>query len=301
MKRAFALSVLAIAAISGAAAGNVVNLGNLTANSSSVQTVPFVVPAGGSYSSYTLTLNWSAQLGEFEELYPWSSEARWNLYDSTGMTPYVANSFIAAGAMGSADSATLTWTGLMPSQASGTALSFGYYQTIPGSYDSFWDNVTITFGNLAPTIPNSLHLGTVAADTPLTIATGGSIGEAEFGNDTIIVLYDDAGNLVGYDNDSGPELFAQLAGTLTAGTYYAAVADFANSVNNPRFGFAVGGGIDSGTTTLSLTDGINSYMTPGEALSTGGVNWYSFTVVPSPGAASFVGLCGVMGLRRRRR
>ncbi len=300
MKRAFTLSALAIAALSGAAAGNVVNLGNLTANSS-VQTVPFVVPVGGSYSSYTLTLNWSAQLGEFEELYPWSSEARWNLYDSTGTTPYVANSFMAAGATGSEASTTLTWTGLMPSQASGTTLSFGYYQFMPGLYDSFWNNVTITFGNLTPTIPDSLYLGTVAADTPLTITTGGAIGDEAFGNDTVITLYDSAGNLVAYDNDSGPDSFSQLAGTLTEGTYYAAVADFANGVNNPRFGFDVLGGFEVGTTTLSLTDGINSYLSPGEALSTGGVNWYSFTVVPSPGAASFVGLCGVMGLRRRRR
>lgn len=300
MKRAFALSAVAIAALSGAAAGNVVNLGNLTANRD-VRTMPVAVPAGGAYTSYTVTVNWSATLGDVAELNPWSTEARWNLFDASRTTAYVANSFIGAGATGSTASTTLTWTGYMPAQASGTMLSFGYYQFVPETYDALWSNVSIAFGNLTPSTPNAVFLGTVAANTPLTITTGGAIGDAEFGNDTVLVVYDSAGNMVAYDNDGGPDAFSQLAGTLEEGTYYAAVADFANGVNNPRFGFDMTGGFDVGTTTLSLTDGINSYTSTGEALGTGGVNWYSFSVVPTPGAVSLVGVCGVMGARRRRR
>lgn len=290
MKTFAVLSTLAIAALAGTASAQVVNLGNLNATSTQ-QTAAVVVPASGPYSSYTVTLGWVAGAND-----PYSNEARWQLLN--GVTPLVNNSGVGGGALASGAPTNLTWSGLFPAVASGTNLTFNYLQTYPTS-NATWNNVTITFGTLTPSLPSSINnLGSINPAGPLTISTGGTLA----GSDTVLGLFDSAGNLLGTNDDNLPSAFSQLIGTLANGTYYAAVADYgsAGATGGAGFGFAFQGGTDTGTTTLSVTDGSTTLASAGEALASGGVNWYSFTVVPTPGAAALLGLGGLAMTRRRR-
>lgn len=288
MKHLSVCSTLAAAALAGIAGAQVVNLGNLNATST-LQTIPFVVPVSGPFTSVMVTFGWTAGVNG-----PYSNEARWTLQN--GLAFLGGNPGVGNGAAANSNPATLSWTFYFQPVTSGTSLNFNYRQSLNTSSAS-WSNVSLTFGNFSA--PSSLFLGSINQGGPLTISTGSPTPAF----DTILGLFDSAGNLIDSDDDDGPDAFSAIVSNLGLGTYYAAVVDyspFIGSSGGSAYGYVMRGGNDAGTTTLAVTDGVSTLASPGEALAVGGVNWYSFTVVPTPGAAALLGLGGLNLARRRR-
>lgn len=290
MRFQYSSASLFVAALAGIASAQVVNLGNLAATST-LQSVPVVVPPNGPYSSVNVRLNWVAGSGGAT-----SSNARWNLRNGLAFIGTEGSRGPGSGAAANPSPATLSWSTNFSPITTGTVLTFNYFQLLNLSSAS-WNDVTLTFSNF--TAPASTFLGSITTGSPLTISAGSPAPAF----DTVLALFDSTGTLIGNDDDDGPGSFSQLVSTLGVGTYYAGVVDFLfsnSSSGGAAFGYVMLGGNDAGTTTLSVTNGTTRLTSPGEALAVGGVNWYSFTVVPTPGAAALLGLGGLAMARCRR-
>jgi hypothetical protein len=283
-----AVAALAVAALAGTSLAQVYNLGNLNATDTNQNIALAPLPAGGPWSSFTLTTNWVAGVGG-----PWSSEAAFGLFN--GLATVVPVSGASSGAANSGAATTLTWSGLFAPVAAGTTLDFRFRQTFSGS-TATWNNTVLTFGTLTPTLPsNILDLGSINPAGPLTIE---SIGAA---NDTVIGLWSSNGSLLGTDDDTGPGNLSLLTQTLGLGTYYVGMVDWnGSSTAGATFGFTMLGGNNAITNGLSVGDGTTTLTSPGESIAVGGVQWYSFSVIPTPGAAALLGLGGLAAARRRR-
>ncbi len=167
---------------------------------------------------------------------------------------------------------------------------------------------------VAPTaIAGSFNAGNI------TITT---IGQGHT-TDTDFWVYDANFNAIpGYGNDdesvagggTGATLQSLLTRNYSAGTYYIAMSNFAltnNQTAAPDDDFQSGALTDfanvlvssSTSTTASLTFTITDGVTSTQVANVHdafGVNFFSFTVVPTPGAAALLGLAGLAGVRRRR-
>jgi hypothetical protein len=134
-----------------------------------------------------------------------------------------------------------------------------------------------------------VDLGVVANESDIF-----NIGTEASDFDTEIGLYSSTGALLANDDDSGAGLTSLISGNqLAAGTYYLAVGGF-----NTSFApfFSVTGGSDTG----NVGGLVNNTTFTGEITAPGQVLWYSFSVVPTPGAFSVLAMGGVIAGRRRR-
>jgi hypothetical protein len=286
----YVVSALAVAALAGSSLAQVYNLGNLNATST-VQSINLApLPAAGPWTSYTFTTDWVTGLNE-----AWSNEARFVL--STGGLQFTPVVVANTGAAANDTSTTLTWSGFMLPLPSGTNVTFSFVQTFNTS-TATWNNSTLTFGTAQPpavTPPAAINLGTINPTGPLTIQ---SIGAA---NDTVIGLFASNGALISTDDDSGPGALSLLTTPLPVGTYFVGLIDYGGSATGgAAAGFTMVGGNAAIATGLFVGDGTTNFTSPGEFIAIGGVQWYSFTVVPTPGAAALLGLGGLVVARRRR-
>lgn len=87
---------------------------------------------------------------------------------------------------------------------------------------------------------------TTSTTGPVTISTGGTI-------DSMIGVYNAAGNLMGYDDDSGPGTLSLLTTNLSSGTYYIAVGRYYVNYITTNFGAVGDSAVPSGI-TLSVTN-----------------------------------------------
>lgn len=177
-------------------------------------------------------------------------------------------------------------------------------------YTATYEQVAVT-----PTaIAGSFNAGNI------TITT---IGQGHT-TDTDFWVYDANFNAIpGYGNDdesiagggTGATLQSLLTRNYAAGTYYIAMSNFAltnNQTAAPDDDFQTGALTDfadvllssstsaTANTTFTITDGVTSVQVANVHDSAYVVNFFSFTVVPTPGAAALLGLAGLAGVRRRR-
>ncbi len=173
--------------------------------------------------------------------------------------------------------------------------AFGIYN--PGTYFLSVDTFGFSFegayditleAQAAPPPPPAIDLGVVGTDAdPFNANTFGSDFDTEIG------LYDGIGNLLGANDDSGGNLQSQLeADSLPAGQYFLAVSGFNTSFD---LGFAVDAGASSGSLSVSVNG-----VTDSRLHETGTVTWYTFEIVPAPGAVALLGIGGLAAVRRRR-
>lgn len=170
--------------------------------------------------------------------------------------------------------------------------------------------------------------------TPVNIGNfaPGQISITTFGqghsSDTDFWVYDsNLDPIRGYGNDdeavlggspgTGGTLQGWLSRAYTPGTYYIALSNF--NVANNQFSpsdddFRTGSLLDRAnmvlntstatgtnlTFTVADSTGSNSVQTANTKAGAYDVNWFCFTVVPSPGATALFGVAGLVSLRRRR-
>lgn len=280
------LSLLVLAALAGnAMASETINLGSFLQDGTVGEQNITGQLTGSGYTSVAVSVEWSPVSGG-----PWSSEAIWALTDGPLATAveFYADPGPAANSANNGSPVTLTWNAFLSSPVgNSTPLWFLSLQTFDAVAN--WGNVSLTFGNDVITPPSSIDLGVVADETDIF-----NIGTEASDFDTEIGLYSSTGALLASDDDSGAGLTSLIAGNqLDAGVYYLAVGGF-----NTAFagGFNVVGGDDTG-----VVGGVVNNTTFGGTIdSEGQVLWYSFTVVPTPGALSVLGLGAVVAGRRRR-
>lgn len=155
---------------------------------------------------------------------------------------------------------------------------------------------------------------------PITITT---IAQGHT-SDTDLWIYDSNFDpIVGYGNDdesingggAGTTLQSLLTRTYAPGTYYLAMSLFqmANNQGSPSDDdFRTGLMMDfanivanSSTSTIAsmtftISDGVNSLQVANTHAGQFDVNWFSFTVIPTPGPLALFGLAGLVLARRRR-
>lgn len=144
--------------------------------------------------------------------------------------------------------------------------------------------------------------------------------------DTDLWVYDSNFNAIaGYGNDDesvvggspggGTTLQSYLSRTYAPGTYYIALSNFqlGNNMGSPSDDdFGTGALMDfpnvlvnSSTTvnlnmTFTISDGANTVQVSNTKVGAFDVNFFSFTVVPTPGTLALLGLSGLAMIRRRR-
>ncbi|GEM_PF-1082121 len=259
-------------------------------------------PAGVTYTSYTVSVDWVAGAGV-----PWSEEAIWAFVSEP--SPGSANSVFYADPSSAPNSAsngnpvTLTWEGFMDTPyIGGTPLYFWHLQAYTGSFAS-WNNITITLGTDTATPPPATVISTPSSTTGLLGAgevhwfqfdyTGGALeidtlgSELAANNDTELALYNAFGGVVALNDDidfAGGNLLSRLSfadGELDAGTYYVALGGW-NTIFNGGF---------SASSTSAFT---GSYRL--------NVNFNSTAAVPEASTSLLMGLgilsLGLVSLRR---
>jgi len=193
---------------------------------------------------------------------------------------------------------TLTGFTGSPFNVQGQTFTFSFYESYnDAGEDSFWDSLSVTFNQyVPPTPPQCINLGTLNSNQIDTLGsgTGGN------GTDTEIAIYNASGLLLGSNDDHGTGapnyLFNSLLapGTLVAGqTYYVAVGGYNSTFAN--FWSAT-----AGTATGDYNLRFDGATVANGTLVSGGMNWYCFTAVPTPGTAALMGL-GLVAAGRRRR
>lgn len=146
--------------------------------------------------------------------------------------------------------------------------------------------------------------------------------------DTDMWVYDGAFNaMAGYGNDDSSaalggapiattSLQSWLARSYSPGTYYIAVSNFALTNGNASpsdDNFRTGAMMDFRDSVLnsSTTTGVNlaftiadssgfSLAVPNTKVGAYDINWFEFTVIPTPGTFALLGMGGLVALRRRR-
>lgn len=193
-----------------------------------------------------------------------------------------------------------------------------FYYRVAGSASTTADYVaTLTTSVVTPTFIGSYQPGQISITT---------FGQGH-STDTDLWVYDAGLNAIaGYGNDdestlggtpgTGSTLQSWLSRSYAPGIYYLALSNFqlANNMASPSDDdFRTGSLMDfsglivnsSTSVNLNMTFTIadaagNSLQVPNTKVSQFDVNWFAFEVVPSPGAATLLGLGGILALRRRR-
>lgn len=281
------LSLLVLAALAGnAMATETINLGSFLQDGTVGERNISGQLTGSGYTSVSVEVDWSAVSGG-----PWSNEAIWALTDDglAGASIFYADPGAAPNAAGNSSPVALSWNVLTSRRINASnPLWFLSLQTFDATAN--WGNVRITFGNdTAPAPTGAFDLGVVADESDIF-----DIGTESSSFDTEIGLYNSWGGLLGFDDDSGAGLTSLLAANqLEAGTYYLAVGGF-NTV------FATGFDVTGGTSTGTVGGVVNNTSFSGTIDGAGQILWYTFTVTPTPGALSVLGLGAVVAGRRRR-
>ena len=244
------------------------------------------VPAG-LYSSANVTVAWGNSDND-----AWSTEAVAAFNGGSQVTASSGSDF-------SADPTTLTWTGLSlgglynPS-VDGT-LNFNMRQTyVPSGAD--WSNIVITLVSfIQPPVPNCIDLGSIASGVAVNFNTESTTGVT----DTEVGVYNQYGQLLGSDDDSGTGNLSSLnLANLPDGTYYIAVGTW-----NTTFGGAFGvtsNGTETGMFGIEVISGMDTLSGSATAgAAPNNVQWFCVTI-PTPSAAAMLGLGGLVAIRRRR-
>lgn len=283
-------SALVLAAAAGfASASEVVNVGSFLQNDAVRNQNITGSLVGSGYTRAQVSVQWSAASGG-----PWSNEAIWALADNdiTNATVFYADPGPAPNSASNGNAVTLTWSALLSRRVGASSpLWFLSLQTFAGS-SANWNNVSVTFDTFAAPAPSSfINLGVVADDDDIfSLDTAGSDFDTEIG------LFNDFGGLIASNDDDFPNLTSLIDNIqLEAGTYYFSVSGFNTNFNNDGFGAVPGLGSDGG----SIGGSINGVTFSGSVASES-VQWYSFQVVPTPGALSVLGLGALVAGRRRR-
>jgi len=272
------------------------------------------VPAG-TYTSFSIQLDWFSNLNSTSSANAWSSEPRIqfaNAVATGGTAPAypalttIYNTTIAAPSNGAGNSNNvnnLTITGSLNNNYSSGPLAFNFRQAFSGVNVVNWNNIRITLSGPPPAVPGesvatAIDLGTLNYGGALSasgISNAGTTNGKWFkfnlsadnhdfldlftagsNFDTEIGLYDSLGNLIA-DNDDAPSSLTSLI----------ALDPPAVPAAGQYFVFL------GGFNTAFASTGFG--VTPGSAVGT-----YQLGIIPAPGAAALLGLGGLLAARRRR-
>jgi hypothetical protein len=258
----------------------------------------------GTYTGYTVTVDWSAIAGD-----PWSEEAIWAFADTNSLataTTFYADPGVAVDATNNGSPVSLAWEGFFDvPYAGGDPLFMLLAQTFSGS-SANWNNVSIEINDNVPVIPPSIPaIQNNAATTTLPLSAGevkwlsfnysgsgiitiDTVGSSltstdpqDFADDTEIALYSSLGTLIDTNDDidfAGGVYQSELffaSGELPAGTYYLAVT-----------GWPAGFGPAFGASSTSVHSG---------SLVLNGIS-----LIPEPTTLGLIAAAGMILGRRRR-
>lgn len=290
MRIHFAAVVVLVAG--SAVQANLVNLGNLVATNSP-QTTNITGITGGPYNRFTLTTNWSYNSGTS----PTSNAMAFNFVIGSNTSVISALSSIS-GMLPNSNPTTVTVSGsLSVNVSASTAMQLLYAQNLGGiARAANWSNTTINFTYVAPP-PRTFNWTAMGVRgntvTPFSITTDGS----SFA--TTIGLYSENGNLLA-TNQGGTPGGTDMGLTnlfLPEGEYLIFVAGAGATLGIDEWAASAAPGAAGGTLAGLVGDGgwLNTSFGEGDG------HWYSFSIIPAPGAATagMLGL-GLLAVRRRR-
>ena len=291
-----------------------VGLGSLTATGSGISVDLTGAFGPGVFSSYEVTTDWSAGLGN-----PWSNEAMWSLTDRPAFAGGSVVSYADPGASGDArasgESVRLGWSGRFARRSvedgswrgqlyrGGDSLVFNAVQAFAGS-EALWTNTTVTLGRADDTAvwtegfasgttaggrrwERPIEAGLVFDDELVRYDTA----EFEVSDDG---SYDLASLTPGFDGylylyEGGFDASSPLAG-LIAGDDDGPVLGIGSSVIE-------GVRLIPGTVYVAVVTGFEAGQAGAYSLNLLGPG----SAVPAPGSLAVLGLGGVLATRRRRR
>ncbi len=148
-----------------------------------------------------------------------------------------------------------------------------------------------------------LDLGVIGGEGNYTFDTNGSfMTSSQSDMDTELGLWDNAGTLLGNDDDGGNGLWSLINADLTAGMYWLGGSEFNSDFadNWAMTGTQFEGG-EFGDINLNINTVFAASQVAGN-LDTGNepVVWFKVTVVPAPASVALLGLGGLVAIRRRR-
>jgi hypothetical protein len=168
--------------------------------------------------------------------------------------------------------------------------TFAGFDPPPGPFTSTFDaDLNLVTGTGAPAPTDFIDLGAIANEfEPIAIDSNGSDFDTELG------LWSNGGLLLDTDDDGGDGLQSLLdvPSGLPAGDYWVGLGEFNTTYED---GFVLNPGDSGGDWILNY----NGQSTSG-VLAEGAGQFFRFTVVPTPGAASLLALGGLAAVRRRR-
>ncbi|MBL0926262.1 MAG: hypothetical protein IBJ11_01235 [Phycisphaerales bacterium] len=297
LRIAAAASLLASAEL--AHAGETLNLGTFTGVTTASGANPISRNitgqlVGSGYTRVRLSIDWGGSTND-----AWSREAIWALTNQGlplgGSTRFFADPGAAVNATGDAVPRTLNWTAYLGDRVgNSTPLWFLGIQTFAGS-TATWSDVQATFDTVSAPVPTGvLDLGVVGnQSTNFNANTLASSWDTELG-----LFQAWGGRIATNDDAAGNVLQSQLSGfTLAAGTYFLSVSGYDTLFDDSGFGVFPAADSEGG----AVIGAVNGVPLPAASVAQGGVQWYSFTIVPAPGAAGLAALPGLSIVCRRRR
>ncbi len=163
--------------------------------------------------------------------------------------------------------------------------------------------ITAMAGTAAAQPTVFLDLGVIGGEGNYTFDTNGSfMTSSGFDMDTELGLWDNAGMLLGNDDDGGDGLWSLINIDLTAGMYWLGGSEFNSDFAD---GWAMTGSQfepgEFGEINMNINTVFAGSQTAGN-LDTGyePVVWFKVTVVPAPASLALLGLGGLVATRRRR-
>ncbi|TVQ62102.1 MAG: PEP-CTERM sorting domain-containing protein [Phycisphaerales bacterium] len=274
-----------------------------------------IVPAGV-YTGFSVTVDWESDIQGASFASTWSNEARVAFADQAGSgnaiqpayaggeTVYRIATNPSSGQASNSNNTTLTFGGAFGTNYTGGDLWFNFRQTFSGDNNINWNNVSISL-----ILGQNYQAGAPAAVQPSAIDVGVQGGPGNYvmdtlgsNFDTMLGLYDQAGNLITFNDDFGglQSLIDVDADTaflgLDVGEYFLAITRFNTDFGATDFDVNPLSTAAAGDWELS----INGDLVASGFLDVGEVAWVSFTVVPAPGAMALLALGGLVATRRRR-
>ena len=306
-------------ALSAAASGQTVNLGNLTTtNAFPYTTISVTGLTGGAYNRFTFSTNWSQVTGAAR-----SNAISINLNAGAYSNIIAGLSSISGFNNNSLPSFASVSGSLAVPVSSATALSMIRAQNYSdaGTYAAFWANTTLNFSYQPRPIvlPSGIrNVGVRATDNASFSIVPGGVGGAGGTFNAAVGVYSSEGYLlasnVGAATNFGQGTIGQLGVLgdtpridiglndlrLPQGTYYVFAGGEGSTFTTDDFAATVPASASGGTLLGNIGDG--GWGSLDDATLAGGEGrWYAFTVVPAPGAVSVLSICGVALASNRRR
>lgn len=316
-----ALGAATAATASGQVASQTFNLGDLLVSGETITPLD-LTGVSGDFVAFRVTTDWSVAAGD-----PWSTESS-VFFGDPGTFTIISD--VAGGQQAENDGDPvpgLRFLGGFDVNPAGLS-AVDFVANSGGFGDANFDNTVIewfqesdlspapTFqpGPASPNAPTSnvMDLGVIGGpgSNPV-IDTFGSDP-----TDTELALYAEDGTLLDSNDDAGGTLQSEVSGGggggvsfgsdgtvffggggLGPGVYYVALSEF-----DADFGedFSVLGGVEVGDILPFVLNIDGEEVASGDLTSDGDPKWFSFTIVPTPGALAIFGMAGLAGLRRRR-